>query len=304
MRVVLKSPMKSLNLKAPAKINFYLNVLGKRKDNYHEIESIVQSIGVYDILRFEKIKKGISVVCSNFHLPGEKDNLVYKAAELFFDFTGLPPGIKITLQKKIPMGAGLGGGSTDAATTLLALNMLFDAKIPLPTLVNLSSQLGTDVPFCLIRGTALLRGKGEKVYSLPSIKEGWLVLVYPNIHVSTSWAYSQVRDRLTERKLNNKLSLKDLIKRIKSKQIQGVKELLYNKLEEVVIEKFPLIGEIKKEFKKRGIADVLMSGSGSTVFAVVESEKDAKRLASFMQGKGKVYLTQPTEEKVFQGGSG
>ena len=296
--------MKSLTLKAPAKINFYLDVLGKREDNYHQIESVVQSISFYDILHFEKIKRGIQVICSDPHLPEDKDNLVYKASELFFNLTHLTPGVKIIIQKKIPVGAGLGGGSSDAATTLLGLNILFDTRIPLSYLMNCSSRLGTDVPFCLMRGTALLRGKGEKVYPLPSIKEGWVVLVYPNIPISTSWVYSRISCKLTDKRPTDKLNIEDLKKRIIFKQLKGIKDLLFNKLEEVVIEEFPLIKEIKDEFKKRGAEDVLMSGSGSTVFALVEDKEKAKKLKTELQKRGEVYLAQPVDEKVFQGGLG
>jgi len=292
--------MQSVSLKAPAKINLYLNVLGKRKDGYHEIESIAQSINVYDILRFEKIKRGIQVVWDHPFLPFNKNNLVYRAAELFFDITGINPGVKITVQKEIPVGAGLGGGSSDAATTLLGLNLLFEARIPSSRLVSFSSQLGTDVPFCLIRGTALLRGKGDEVIPLPSIREGFFVLVYPNIPISTFWVYSLLSQRLTCENSNGKLNTADLEKRIKSKGMWGIKDLLYNKLEEVVIEEFPLIAKIKEKFKEKGVESVLMSGSGSTVFGVVESKREARELITCMQGSGKVYLAQPIERKLFK----
>ncbi|MBE0478089.1 4-(cytidine 5'-diphospho)-2-C-methyl-D-erythritol kinase [Candidatus Aerophobetes bacterium] len=296
--------MKSLTLRAPAKINLYLDVLGKLKDNYHEIESIVQSVSVYDILYFEKIKQGIKVICDCPSLTCREDNLVYKAAKLFFSLTGLTPGVKITVKKEIPVGAGLGGGSSDAATTLLGLNILFATGIPLSDLINYSSRLGMDVPFCLLKGTALLKGKGDEVHPLPPIKKGWIVLVYPDIPISTSWVYSRISGRLTDNKLDGKLNINDLKRRIKSNGLLGMKDLLYNKLEEVVIEEFPLIKEIKEKFNKRGAKGVLMSGSGSTVFGLVEDAKNAQIMATWMQVSGKVYLAQPTEEKVQQGGLG
>ena len=290
--------MKTLTLKAPAKINLYLDVLCKRKDNYHQIESVVQSINVYDTLHFEKINKGIRVICHHPCVYSNEHNLVYKTAELFFNLTHLPPGVKVTVQKEIPVGAGLGGGSTDAAATLLGLNILFETEIPLSELMKWSTRIGTDIPFCIRRGTALLKGKGDEVHPLPSIKEGWIVLVYPNISISTSWAYAHISRRLTNERPGATLSITDLRKRIQSKQLQGLGDLFYNKLEEVVIEEFPLIGEIKEKFKKRGAQSVVMSGSGSTVFALAENERDARKLAHYMQSSGKVYLAQPMNDNV------
>jgi len=291
--------MRKLTLRAPAKINLYLDVLFKRKDGYHQIESVIQSITLYDILCFEKIKKGIQVLSCHPDFPGKEDNLIYKAAQLFFKLTRLSPGVRITLKKKIPIGGGLGGGSTDAAATLLGLNYLFATQIPTSQLMSHSVKLGTDVPFCIRGGTALLRGKGEKIYPLPFIKEGWIVLVYPGISVSTSWAYSRIDSRLTGKNLDAKLDIERLKERITSRQLLGMEDLLYNKLEEVVIERFPLIGEIKHQMEKTGARGVLMSGSGSTVFALVEDLKSGKKLARYLQGKGEIYLAQPAE-KVFK----
>ncbi len=294
--------MQKLTLKAPAKINLYLNVLGKRKDGYHEIESVAQTISVYDILHFEKIKRGIQVICDHPLLPSGENNLVYKAARLFFNLTNLTSGVKISVEKKIPLEAGLGGGSTDAASTLLGLNLLFDTNIPLSHLVDISSQLGTDVPFCLIRGTALLRGRGDKVYPLPPIKEGWIVLVYPKISISTSWVYSQISPRLTPKSSHNKLTIDELKKKMVSGKLIEIKNLLYNKLEEVVIDKFPILESIKQEMKKGGAKGVLMSGSGSTIFGIVEDVETGKKIANQLREKGKTFLAQPTENK--QGGLG
>lgn len=283
-------------VKAPAKINFYLDVLYRREDGYHQIESVVQSISIYDTLHFEKIKEGIQVICHPC-FSFKEDNLVYRAAQLFFKLTSLNPAVKITLNKKIPVGGGLGGGSSDAAATLLGLNHLFNTNISQEELENLSCCLGTDVPFFIRKGTALLRGKGEKVYPLPLIKEGWIVLVYPDIPISTSWAYSRISCRLTQRALSAKLNRDDLKRRILSRQLLGMEDLLYNKLEEVVIREFPLIGEIKEKLKKGGARGALMSGSGSTVFALVEGKKEAEKLVGYLQYKGKVYLAKPTDDK-------
>jgi len=286
--------MKRLILKAPGKINLYLNVLGKRDDGYHQIETVVQSISIYDTLYFEKIKEGIHLICNHPYLCSEKDNLVYRAARLFFKLTNIKAGVRITVDKSIPVGGGLGGGSADAAATLLGLNSLFNTNIPEDNLEKFSSILGSDVPFFIKKGTALLRGRGDEIHPLPSIKEGWIVLVYPNIPISTSWVYSKISSRLTQEGLNVKLNKDNLKRKISSGQLLEVKDLLYNKLEEVVIEEFPLIEEIKNELRKRGARGSLMSGSGSTVFALTEGKKEAEKLARYLQSKGKVYLAQPT----------
>jgi len=286
--------MKRLILKAPGKINLYLNVLGKRDDGYHQIETVVQSISIYDTLYFEKIKEGIHLICNHPYLCSEKDNLVYRAARLFFKLTNIKAGVRITVDKSIPVGGGLGGGSADAAATLLGLNSLFNTNIPEDNLEKFSSILGSDVPFFIKKGTALLRGRGDAIHPLPSIKEGWIVLVYPNIPISTSWVYSKISSRLTQEGLNVKLNKDNLKRKISSGQLLEVKDLLYNKLEEVVIEEFPLIEEIKNELRKRGARGSLMSGSGSTVFALTEGKKEAEKLARYLQSKGKVYLAQPT----------
>jgi len=294
--------MKSLTLKAPAKINLYLDILGKRKDNYHQIESIIQSISLYDTLYFEKIKGEIEIICDYPFVSSKENNLIYKAARLFFNLTNLAPGVKITVQKKIPIGAGLGGGSSDAATTLLGLNLLFETKIPLFDLIKCSSQIGADVPFFVKKGTALIRGIGNEVYPLPSLKEGWIVLVYPDIHISTAWVYSRISRKLADKNLKAKLNVPDLIKRAESKKLHTMGDLLYNKLEEVVIEEFPLIKIIKEKFRKKGAKNILMSGSGSTVFALIENAKDAKKMAGYMRSSGKIYLAQPTNDKVCKEG--
>lgn len=290
--------MKKLTLKAPAKVNIYLNVLGKRQDGYHKIESIAQTISLCDILHFQRAESGINISCDSSSVPNGRDNLVHRAAKLFFNLTGIKKGVSITIEKNIPLGAGLGGGSTDAATTLVGLNMLFETDISVVRLMDLSSTLGTDVPFCIKTGTALLTGKGEKVYPLPPIREGWLLLVYPNIHISTPWVYSRVSSGLTLGKQNGKLSITEIKKKIKDEGLQGVKHLLYNKLEEVVINNFSSVASIKRKLKTQGINSILMSGSGSTVFAVVESKWKAQQLAIYMQDDGKVYIAQPISREA------
>jgi len=287
--------MRRLALRVPAKLNLYLDVLYRRDDGYHEIESLAQSISLYDVLRLEKIKKGIEIDLSEGSGLRKEDNLVFKAAKLFFEVTSISPGVKIYLEKKIPVGGGLGGGSADAAGTLIGLNWLFDTRIDLSRLLSCSLKLGADVPFCILGGTAILRGKGEKIYPLPSMREGWVVLVYPEIPVSTAWAYSKVSSRLTLSGLNVKLNLSRVKQILSSRKLTSVEGLLYNKLEEVVVERFPVIGDIKKKIKNMGVRGVLMSGSGSTVFGLVEDRETALKLAKALSGKGKVFVTQPVE---------
>ena len=291
--------MKGLTVRAPAKLNFHLDVLGKREDNYHQIQSVVQTITLCDTLHFEqKQSPGIRVICEHPDVPPDENNLVYQAAHAFVQLVGLHIGIEITLKKHIPVTAGLGGGSADAAATLLALNHLFQTGIPFSTLLHYGSKLGADVPFCLIRGTALVKGKGDLVYPLPPLKQGWFVLVFPRIAVSSSWAYQHLRYHQYQQGSPYRLRLSQLRNAIQARQVQAIGELMYNRLEEVVTTRFPLIQAVKQEFMRNGARRVLMSGSGSTVFAVLDRHEQARILAERMRSSGQVYVARPTVDGV------
>ncbi len=288
---------RKLTLWTAAKINLYLDVVGKRNDGYHEIESVMQSVTLYDRLVLKPFKEGIKILSDEPGIPLGRENLCYKAAELFLKKTKIPQGLQIEIHKTIPRKAGLGGGSADAAATLWGMNKLFRVGVPLIILLKWASLLGADVPFCLRGGTSLVRGKGEILIPLPSLKDGWLVLLDPGIPISTSWVYEKIRGELTKKKLSAKL----LATLVEKEGLLGISKFLYNRLEEVVLERFPVMKAVKKEMMQAGTKGVLMTGSGSIIFGMVENKKEGESLRSKLQGRGKVYLVQPTDKNLKEG---
>ena len=288
---------RKLTLWTAAKINLYLDIVGKRNDGYHEIESVMQSVTLYDRLVLKPFKEGIKILSDEPGIPLGRENLCYKAAELFLKKTKIKQGLQIEIHKTIPRKAGLGGGSADAAATLWGMNKLFGVRVPLIILSKWASLLGADVPFCLRGGTSLVRGKGEILIPLPSLKDGWLVLLDPGIPVSTSWVYEKIRGELTKKKLSAKL----LANLVEKEGLLGISKFLYNRLEEVVLERFPVMKAVKKEMMQARAKGTLMTGSGSIIFGMVENKKEGESLRSKLQGRGKVYLVQPTDENLKEG---
>ena len=287
--------MKELTLQAAAKINLYLDILGRRSDGYHEIESIIQSVRLYDKIILRLKGREIKIRCTHPEVPLDEENTCYRAAEILLTVLGMRQGLEIEIQKNIPIGSGLGGGSADAAATLIGMRKLFQIDIPFSDLSKLALQSGSDVPFCLIGGTALVRGKGEKIIPLPPLKNGWFILVDPGISISTSWVYSRLQGKLTKKRLNIKL-IKELIKK---EGMRGVSKFpLYNKLEEVVIERFPTLRDIKAKLIEAGATGALMTGSGSTIFAVAEDEERVKSILGRLGRKVRVYAVQATDKSV------
>jgi len=284
--------LRKLFLQTAAKVNLYLNVLGKRDDGYHEIESIMQSVTLYDKLILRKLKGGINVWCDDPDVPSGKENLCYRAAELFLKRLKIKQGVEIEIHK--PTRAGLGGGSADAAATLQGMSKLFEVRVSYSNFLKWAEKLGADVPFCLKGGTALVKGKGENVLPLPPLREGWLVLVDPKIPILTSWIYKKLKVGLTKKRLNVKL----LTESLKRQGLCGINAFLYNKLEEVVFEEFPLMRKIKEEMLRAGACGALMTGSGSTIFAVTEGKEEAENILSKLERRGKVYLVQPMDKSL------
>lgn len=289
-----KQMIERLTLRVAAKINLYLNVLGKRNDGYHEIESIMQSISLYDRLTLRPLKQGIRILSNESNIPVNRENICYKAAKLFLQKTNLNKGLEIEIHKTIPVKAGLGGGSANAAATLWGMNKLFQSDVLLSDLKEWASLLGADIPFCLQGGTSLVRGKGEVLIPLPPLKNGWLVLLDPTVPISTAWVYERVRIGLTKKKLSARL----LAKSIRKEGLLGIGNSLYNKLEEVVLERFPLVGSVKEKMKEAGARGALMTGSGSTVFAIVEDRQKGQEIISKLKGMGRGYLVQPIDRSL------
>jgi len=287
--------LKELTFQAAAKINLYLDILGRRSDGYHEIESIIQSVRLYDKIILRLKGREIKIRCTHPEVPLDEENTCYRAAEILLTVLGMRQGLEIEIQKNIPIGSGLGGGSADAAATLIGMRKLFQIDIPFSDLSKLALELGSDVPFCLLGGTALVRGRGEKIIPLPLLKNGWFILVDPGISISTSWVYSRLQGKLTKKRLNIKL-IKELIKK---EGMRGVSKFpLYNKLEEVVIERFPTLRDIKAKLIEAGATGALMTGSGSTIFAVAEDEERVKSILGRLGRKVRVYAVQATDKSV------
>jgi len=278
---------------AHAKVNLYLDVLRKREDGYHDILTIFQSISLSDELVIER-SDGIWVECDVPGLPSGEMNLAYRAAKLLKDTAGLKAGVKIEISKRIPIGAGLGGGSADAAAVLIGMNELFNLNLPRRTLMELGSEIGADVPFFILGGTALGEGIGDKLTRLPFIGEIWFLLLNPAIHISTGWAYRNLR--LTKPKGNANI----LIQRFKGiGSPESVSSLLYNLFESVVFPEYPEVARLKGRLQEVGALGALMSGSGSTVFGIFRSKEEAEAAYELLRDEAPVcFITHAVKEGV------
>lgn len=258
----------SVRLYAPAKVNFRLDVLKKRPDGYHELRMIMQRIDLCDEIEIStRPEPGISLSCNLPYIPLDRRNIVWRAAEEVLKHSGKDIGLNIIIRKMIPVGAGLGGGSSDAATTLMGLNDLLGTGLSEQQLMAIGLQLGADVPFFIFKKPAVAEGIGEKLIPLEHIPKLWLLLVNPAIHVSTSWAYQNLN--LTSEKVAARIPLLYT-------SSTDVCSILANDLEAVTIGRYPVIAEIKRKLMAAGADGALMSGSGSTVFAVFAGEEAAK----------------------------
>ena len=262
-----------LRIQAHAKINLYLDVIGKRPDGYHEIETIFHSIGLHDDIYLRKRTDGkITVYCEHPHVPSDPRNLAYRAAELLLDDTPDLSGVEITILKRIPVAAGLGGGSADAAAVLCGMNALFDLGLTQWNLMQLGVQLGADVPFCILGGAAFGRGIGEILTTLPPIEEAWILLANPGFEISTAWVYQQINLSLTPPQKNVTM----LTRCLQNGEFFNITRHLYNGLEVPVLSKYPAVAEIKTKLNQYpSSCGVLMSGSGATVFAFMQNQAQA-----------------------------
>ncbi len=259
---------------AHAKINLFLDVLGKRQDGYHEVAMVMQSIELSDLVEITAAA-GLSVETDNRQLGGGRENIAFRAAELMCEEAGRMPAIGITITKRIPLAAGLAGGSADAAAVLRGLNRFWKLDWPLNKLETLAAELGSDVPFCLRGGTALATGRGEIVQSLPDCPDTDIVLACPDIEVSTAWVYQNFSRALVAQPPDVGLTLEALAG-------GGIKNLgfsLNNVLELVTIKEYPLIEEIKTAMLRAGAQASLMSGSGPSVFALADGREQAVNIA-------------------------
>ena len=268
----------ALRVQAHAKINLYLDVIGKRPDGYHEIETVFHSIGLHDDIYLRKrADREITVHCEHPHVPCDPRNLAYRAAKLLVDNMSDLSGIDIKISKRIPVAAGLGGGSADAAAVLYGMNTLFDLGLTQRDLMRLGVQLGADVPFCILGGAALGQGIGEILTPLPSLEDAWILLANPGLEISTPWVYQHINLSLTAPKKNVTI----LTRCLRGGEFSSVARHLYNGLEVPVLSKYPVVTEIKTKLNNcPGSCGVLMSGSGATVFAFMQSQAEAKLAAA------------------------
>ena len=271
--------LNSITIKTRAKINLSLDVLFRRKDGYHEVEMIMQSIDLYDEMKFNLTKGEILIHCDNNQLPTDQTNIIYKVAQLLKETYHVEKGIEITLHKHIPIAAGLAGGSTNAAGTLKALNQLWELNLPLKTLMQLGGQIGADIPFCLLGGTVLATGIGEILQPLPSLPYTWLILVKPSFSISTYWAYQNID---VNKKIHHP-NTKKIVESIVQENIEKAIPYFKNVLEEVTIKRYPEIKGIKDTMLNLGAIGALMSGSGPTVFGICKSKEQAQEIYKYFK---------------------
>lgn len=275
--------MNFVERKAYAKINLGLDVLRRREDGYHEVKMIMQTIDIWDRLTFcEGSEPGIELSVNDAALPAGKDNLIYRAAELLIKEKNIRQGVKITLEKNIPVAAGMAGGSTDAAAVFHGLNELFDLSMSLEDMKKLGVKIGADVPYCIMGGTALSEGIGEILTLLPAPPSCILVVAKPDIDVSTKFVY----ENLHADKLKRHPDIDGMAEAIKNGDLSGIAKRMENVLETVTIREYPVIDQIKEQMKTEGAANALMSGSGPTVFGIFAERKAAQSAADKIRRQG------------------
>ena len=283
--------MDNITLKALAKINLGLDVVRRREDGYHEVRMIMQTIHLYDKLDIQKTKEeGITIISNLSYVPTNENNLVYKAGKLLMDEFDIKEGVSVHLQKRIPVAAGMAGGSSDAAAMLYGMNEMFGLGLTRQQLMDRGVKIGADVPYCLMRGTALAEGIGEKLTSLPPMVKCPVLIAKPQISVSTKFVYENLK--LDETMIHPDID--QLVTDIKNKDLHAIAGHMGNVLETVTIPEYPIIAEIKEQMMKSGAINSMMSGSGPTVFGLFEDEEVAKKAYDDMVASGlakQIYLT-------------
>lgn len=264
--------MDGIRLKAYAKINLGLEVLGKRDDGYHEVQTILQTVSLHDKITIKVQGEGIKIRSNSPWVPCNEKNIAYKAAAILLRKSKSKYGTKITIKKNIPIGAGLGGGSSDGAAVLLGLNKLLELNLSHPELEDAGRQLGTDVPFFLKGGTALACGRGDQLRFFQGIPCFWGLIVYPNFSVATSWAYESLKPP--------KKSASNMEKLIEATQQGDLKEIganLQNSFECIIFKKYPMLLVMKKTLQEKGAKGAALCGSGSSLFGIFQDKETAER---------------------------
>lgn len=272
-----------MRLRAMAKINLGLDVIGKREDGYHEVRMIMQTVKMYDLLEIRKKQTpGISLSTNLPYVPSDERNLVYKAAKLLMDEFHVEEGLSMKLTKYIPVAAGMAGGSSDAAAAFVGVNRLFRLGLSQEELMERAVQVGADVPYCVMRGTALAEGIGEKLTPLPPMPESFVLIGKPGINVSTKTAYENLRlDSIKFRP-----DIDGMIGDIRNGDLYAMTEKMQNVFEPGIMGKYPVVGQIRDLMEERGALKAMMSGSGPTVFGIFEDRDKLNAAAAALKKSG------------------
>ena len=284
--------MDKIKLKALGKINLGLDVLGRRPNGYHDVRMVMQTVYLYDQILLEKTdKEGISLETNLFYLPVNENNLIYKAIKMLKDEYHFQGGVEVNLNKFIPVAAGMAGGSTDAASAMFGVNRLYRLGLSTKKMMDLGVNLGADVPYCVMRGTALAEGIGEKLTKLPAVPHMWLLVAKPPINVSTRIVYESLdMNGVTEHP-----DIDGIIQAVKDQDVNAIAAKMGNVLENVTIPLYPVIDMIKQDMLSHGAINAMMSGSGPTVFGIFPDEQTALQCQAFLKDKGdarQVYITE------------
>ena len=275
--------MDKLELKALGKINLGLDVLGRRDNGYHDVRMVMQTVYLYDQITItKKSTPGIELETNLFYLPVNENNLAYRAAKLLMDEFGIEEGVKIYLEKHIPVAAGMAGGSSNAAAVLHGINRMFHLGLSAEELMERGVTLGADVPYCIMRGTVLAEGIGEILTPLPPVPKCYVLLAKPPISVSTKLVY----EKLDSHEIEEHPDIDGILEGLENQDLKKITECMGNVLEKVTIEEYPVIEEIKDVMKAEGALNAMMSGSGPTVFGIFDDKNLARKAAAAIKKKG------------------
>lgn len=272
-----------MRLRAMAKINLGLDIIGKREDGYHEVRMIMQTIRMYDVLEIrKKSSPGISLSTNLPYIPCDERNLVYKAAKILMDEFHVEEGLSMKLTKSVPVAAGMAGGSSDAAAAFVGVNRLFHLGLSQEELMKRAVQVGADVPYCVMRGTALAEGIGEKLTRLPDLPGCYILIGKPGINVSTRTAY----ENLDLNEIRRRPDIDGMIRDIKNKDLYSMTGKMENVFEPGIMAKYPVIREIRDLMEKQGALEAMMSGSGPTVFGIFDDAGKMQNAARALKKSG------------------
>ena len=284
--------MESIRLKARAKINLGLDVIGRRENGYHDVRMVMQTVGLYDRIIMTRIpEEEIRIKTNIGFLPVNENNLVYKAIMLMKSKYKLDGGIEVDLNKFIPVAAGMAGGSSDAASALFGMNRLYELNLPIGELMNIGVEIGADVPYCIMRGTALAEGIGEKLTRLPDMPFCHILIAKPPVNVSTKLVY----EKLDNTDVKQHPDIDGIIEAIKLKDVALVASRMGNVLESVTVPLYPVIDSIKRDMIEHGAINAMMSGSGPTVFGIFPDEQSMIACQQFLRQKGEARQVYTTE---------